>query len=108
LGTLRVECVSRVNDLAGRVEEAHGIARLLEGRRVDLNEVPADLLETLPGIGPVRARAIVVARPFVSLADLERVPGIGPKTRARIERWLEVMPETANSRFANEGANRDG
>lgn len=108
LGTLRVECVSRVNDLAGRAEETDGIARLLEGRRIDLNEVSADLLETLPGIGPARARAILVARPFVSLADLERVPGIGPKTRAHLERWLEVMPETANSRFANKGANRDG
>jgi len=70
-----------------------GVARLLVGGRIDLNRATARLLETLPGIGPQRAEAIVRARgerPFAAVAEIERVPGIGPKTRARLERWLRV------------------
>ena len=39
--------------------------------------------------------AIVATRqkaPFVTLADLERVPGIGPRTRDALSSWLEVPP----------------
>ncbi len=50
----------------------------------DVNRAPARHLLLLPGIGPVRARAIVEERvragPFARLADLERVRGIGPRT----------------------------
>jgi len=49
---------------------------------VDLNEAPAELLETLPGIGPATAAAIVAHReqqgPFASVDDLASVRGIGP------------------------------
>lgn len=47
----------------------------------------AELAE-LPGIGPVRARAIVEDRrrrgPYRKLEDLERVPGVGPLTVERL------------------------
>jgi len=49
---------------------------------VDINQADARLLETLPGVGPVMAARIVVARaeggPFPTLDALERVHGIGP------------------------------
>jgi competence protein ComEA len=49
---------------------------------VDVNRAPARELETLPGVGPATAAAIVAERerngPFASFEDLERVPGIGP------------------------------
>ena len=38
-------------------------------------------LETLPGIGPARARAIIeerCRRPFAEVYDLQRVRGLGP------------------------------
>jgi len=51
---------------------------------VDVNTAPSWLLERLPGIGPVLARAIVEHRaaggPFSRLEDLDNVPGIGPET----------------------------
>jgi len=112
LGTSRAECVSEavlsgrnVGVGVGTEGELEGVALLLAGGRIDLNRAGANLLETLPGIGTKRAEAIVRARrerPFASVVDLERVPGIGPKTRARLARWLRV--ETVDEG----GAVRDG
>jgi competence protein ComEA len=49
---------------------------------VDINRADAGLLDTLPGVGPATAAAIVAERdrngPFLGVGDLERVPGIGP------------------------------
>ena len=56
---------------------------------VDVNRASTSELETLPGVGPATAAAIVTERdrngPFVSFADLERVPGIGPAKLASME-----------------------
>ena len=75
-----------------------GPARLLFGLRLDLNRADADALQSLPGIGPVRAAAIVgerERRPFDSLDALVRVRGIGPHTLERLRPWLEVAPAAA-------------
>jgi competence protein ComEA len=49
---------------------------------VDVNIAAADELESLPGVGPATAAAIVTERerngPFLDVDDLDRVPGIGP------------------------------
>lgn len=49
---------------------------------IDINRADADLLDSLPGVGPATAAAIVAERerngPFLGVDDLERVPGIGP------------------------------
>lgn len=56
---------------------------------IDVNRASARELETLPGVGPATAAAIVTERdrngPFVSFADLERVPGIGPAKLAAMD-----------------------
>lgn len=70
-----------------------GAARLLFGLALDLNRADAAALESLPGVGAGRARAIVAARaaqPFCSTADLERVPGFGPVTAARVAPFVAV------------------
>jgi competence ComEA-like helix-hairpin-helix protein len=64
-----------------------GAARRLFGLPLDPNTADALSLETLPGIGPARARAIVEARqrrPFERTEDLGRVHGIGPRTLERL------------------------
>jgi competence protein ComEA len=53
-----------------------------ERARVDVNTASAQLLTTLPGVGPVTAQRILEGRPYHSVEDLLRVPGIGP---ARLE-----------------------
>ncbi len=60
------------------------IGSLLSHDPVDINRAGERELETLPGIGPAKAAAIVEFRetygPFLSVEDLEMVSGIGPST----------------------------
>ncbi len=76
-----------------------GRVRLLSGGRIGLANASAADLEAIPGIGPVRARAIVAAREdadsLASLDDLLRVPGIGPRTLERLRPYL-VLPGRAD------------
>lgn len=67
------------------------------GRRdgpVALNSADADELESLPGVGPATAAAIIVERtdggPFLDVDDLERVPGIGAATVDRLRPYVTV------------------
>lgn len=61
---------------------------VLVGLPVDLNTANVDALAAIPGLGREQAAAIVAWRgahgPFVALADVEAVPGIGPATRERL------------------------
>ncbi len=68
-----------------------GRLRLLFGGRVPLGAAMHDL-EAVPGIGPVRARAIVEERErggrFENVGALVRVRGIGAATVERLRPWL--------------------
>ncbi len=71
-------------------EEAIAMGRsFLEGP-VSINRASTDELGALPGIGPALARRIVEARPFQALEDLQKVPGIGPKTYAALADQIEL------------------
>jgi competence protein ComEA len=62
---------------------------------VDLNHATIEELDTLPGIGPITAGAIVEYReahgPFTSPEDLLQVRGIGPKKLAAILGHITVQ-----------------
>jgi competence protein ComEA len=67
--------------------------RLLFGQPLDLNHADSLALESLPGIGPRRASAILETRsrrPFRDTSDLVRVNGIVPKTLEKLEPWITV------------------
>jgi len=55
---------------------------------VDVNRATMEQLVELPGVGPATATAIIAERegngPFVSVDDLDRVPGIGPAKLATL------------------------
>ena len=61
---------------------------------VNLNTAAQAELETLPGVGPVTAAAILAWRQkngsFSSVGQLQEVSGIGPKTYAQIEPFASV------------------
>jgi competence protein ComEA len=47
---------------------------------INVNTASEAELMRLPRVGPATARAIIAARPFRSVNELDRVKGIGPKT----------------------------
>lgn len=76
--------------------------------RIDPNNAPWWELTVLPEIGPAIARRIVDYREskcsegdgfvFRSLADLDAVPGVGPRTLKRIAPFLKMDAEEASTR----------
>lgn len=62
--------------------------------RIDLNSATMTQLDSLPGVGPATARAIVTYRtrkgPFVKVEDLMNVPGIGPARFAALKDLVSV------------------
>src|SRR5438874_2164672 len=47
--------------------------------RVNINSATIEELQTLPGIGPAKARLIVANRQYQSVDDLAKLQGIGQK-----------------------------
>lgn len=64
---------------------------------IDVNSADARELERLPGIGPELARRIIAEReengPFVTLSDLQRVSGIGPRRAATLSGWVKFSQD---------------
>lgn len=57
---------------------------------VNVNTATAEQLQQLDGIGPKLAQAIIDARPFAAVDDLDRVKGIGKKTLDKIRPFAVV------------------
>jgi competence protein ComEA len=72
--------------------------------RVDLNRATAAELASLPRIGPALAARIVADRsahgPFTTLADLDRVRGVGPGILAAIRDEITVGPAAGDTILA--------
>lgn len=69
-------------------------AALRHAREVDVNTAGIAELERLPQVGPALAQRIVADRvahgPFRTPQDLTRVPGLGPKTYDAVEPYVTV------------------
>lgn len=59
---------------------------------LDPNTADVDEMMLLPGISQVLAERIVEGRPYKSLDDLRRVPGLGEKAFARIKGSMQIAP----------------
>jgi competence protein ComEA len=68
---------------------------------LDLNRATAEQLESLPGIGAVKAAAILAVRDtkggFASMEELEAVRGIGPALVEKLRPLVKVGKTTAGS-----------
>jgi competence protein ComEA len=71
-----------------------GVAGSAGAAPLNLNTATAEQLDALDGVGPETARKIVAYRQehggFRSVAELDRVPGIGPKRLAALRERLRV------------------
>ncbi len=63
-----------------------------EDGKIDINRAEDTELETIPGIGPSKAGAIIAYReengPFSSIDTLVNVPGIGQKTLEQLKEYI--------------------
>ena len=61
---------------------------------IDLNTADAGALESLPGVGPVMAQAILAWREehgrFTSVEELQEIDGVGPKTFEKLRPLVRV------------------
>jgi competence protein ComEA len=77
---------------------------------VNINTATQAELETLQGVGPVKAKAIVEHRkrngPFRSADDLEKVSGIGPATMKRVRKDITVGSGTHPAKKESKSAPR--
>lgn len=75
------------------VPRLEGPLRRLFGWPIDPNRADPATLETLPGIGPARAAAIVrerCRRPFASISELKRVPGLGRQRVRALDPYIAI------------------
>ena len=71
------------------LQEAFGTAA---GQPIDPNTATVDEIMLLPGVGEVIAERIVEGRPYKSVEDLRRVPGVGEKVFAGLKDSLQIAP----------------
>lgn len=65
-----------------------------ENAKIDLNQADSLALQTLPGVGPAKAAAIIDYReksgPFKAIEDLKNISGIGDKTFEKLKDLIIV------------------
>lgn len=77
-------------DEMAEIEAAKGKRTPTEGQPIEINTAARDELIGLPGIGEKTANKIISARPFFSLDDLARVPGISSASLEKIRPFITV------------------
>ena len=62
--------------------------------RVNINKATIEELETLPGIGPAKARLIVANRPYQRVEDLAKLQGIGQRLATDLRPLIKIDGKT--------------
>jgi competence protein ComEA len=71
-------------------KEVPAATKLSPGEKVNLNTAPKEDLDKLPGIGPVKAQAIIEGRPFEKIEDIMKVKGIKEGEFGKIKDLITV------------------
>jgi competence protein ComEA len=66
-------------------------AKLAAGEKININTASKEQLDKLPGIGPVKAQAIIDGRPYKSIEDIKKVKGIKEKEFNKIKDVITVQ-----------------
>ena len=56
--------------------------------KVNINTATDAELQSLPGVGPAKAKAIIAGRPYASIEGITKVRGVGSKT---LEKWRDLI-----------------
>ena len=64
--------------------------KLKAGQKININTASKEELDVLPGIGPVRAQAIIDGRPFKTIEDVMKVKGIKEVEFGKIKDMITV------------------
>ncbi|MGA9347272.1 MAG: helix-hairpin-helix domain-containing protein [Anaerolineae bacterium] len=70
--------------------EPSDIASGKAGSKININIASQSEIETLPGIGPSKAQGIIENRPYSSIEEIKKVPGIGEATFQQIKDLITV------------------
>jgi competence protein ComEA len=70
--------------------ETKSMPKLAPGQKVNINSASKDELDVLPGIGPVKAQAIIEGRPFKTIEDIKNVKGIKDGEFSKIQDLITV------------------
>lgn len=70
--------------------KAPAAPKLAPGELVNINTAPKELLDALPGIGPVKAQAIIEGRPYAKIEDVMKVKGIKEGEFGKIKNLITV------------------
>jgi len=65
-------------------------AKLAPGQKININTASKEQLDVLPGIGPVKAQAIIDGRPYKNIEDIKKVKGIKEKEFGKIKEMITV------------------
>jgi competence protein ComEA len=71
-------------------QEAPAATKLAPGEKININTAPKENLDKLPGIGPVKAQAIIEGRPFEKIEDIMKVKGIKEGEFGKIKDLITV------------------
>jgi len=79
------EVIENEGELSGKAAALTG-----SGKKININTATPETLMELPGIGPVKSKAIVDARPFKTIEDIKEVNGIGDVTFGHLKSFITI------------------
>ncbi|MCM3111353.1 helix-hairpin-helix domain-containing protein [Lederbergia lenta] len=85
--------IPKIGEIFDEVPQGTG-TQSKKDEKVNLNKADNTELETLPGIGPAKAAAIIEYReqngPYQQIEDLKKISGIGPKSFEKLQNLISV------------------
>ena len=65
---------------------------------VNINSASLEELQTLPGIGPVRANAVIANRPYQTVDELRKVSGISERQLKEMRAFVKIDGRSERTR----------